>query len=318
MSWNYADGNPLSDKVLHTERLDVHYFEAGSPDGYPVILLHEDLTNARWWAGTQQLLGYRFHSFAPDLRGYGTSLGNALLKPDLQTYSDDLYAFATTLQLPIFFLVGWGLGGVIAMRYMEQHPETLLGVALVNSFLPGEGKNPFEQEKYRHLAHALFASDVVAAGRTIRENFFTNGYFPVGQLSSDTNLAGTGDQSDPQVFDYLLQGSLGQQVNTGDAGNAFYESVKQYNAKPVLAAFPKPLLVIQSLADKLIDHKTYQELVDATNPNDTSHPREQNEIPHVGHCPMVSMAPGFVDDLGGWLSRYSTPNQFVIHPSVLG
>lgn len=316
MPWTYVDKNPLSERTLKTERLNVHYYESGRPEGYPIIFLHEELTSARWWAGVQQMFPFRYRTFAPDLRGYGLSSGNSELKPSVQDYSEDIYAFAQALQLPEFFLVGWGVSGIIAMQYMAAHPDTLLGVALVNTALPGDKHLPFDTDKMRQLARALYDKNGQSALSLLQQNFFFDGNFPIGSKRSDTTIAGVGETSDPQVLNYLLEGSLGQTAYAGDEKDEFFQSLHAFKATDILKNFPKPILVLDCREDALIDHKQSRQLFQATDPDNTANPRQEIEMVLTGHSPMVERVEGFMNEISGWADRYTTPNQFVINPSA--
>ena len=316
MPWILNDRNPLKENSIETNRLKIHYFEAGKDDGYPVILLHEELANARWWVGMQQVFPYRYHTFAPDLRGYGGSAGNTLIKVGLSDFSEDLWAFTQSLNLKEFFLIGWGLGGIIAMQFMSDHPEVLRGVGLVNTMLPIAGnKNPYSDAKIRNLARSLYDNNANDAARAFRENFFLDGNFPVGNLKSDGNLNGTGDHADAGVFDYLVEGSLGQQANPGDTSQELYQSLSGLDAANILKNFKKPIAVFSTKDDAIINHKMSEELLAATNP-DGEFPRENYEMVLIGHSPMVEEMEAFADNLAGWLGRYTTDKQYVISPSA--
>ncbi len=306
MAWIIKDRNPLSERTIHTDRLDVHYYEAGKDDGFPVILLHEELANARWWSGMQQIFPFRYHTYAPDLRGHGGSTGNPNIRASLQDYSEDVAAFAQALNLTEFFVVGWGIGGIIAMQFIHDHSESLSGVAFINAMLPEAGKhNPYADDKFRRLARFLYDRNAYDAGRSLRESFFFDGNYPIGNLKSDGSLHGTGDHLDAEVFEYLLEGSLGQHGNMGDENHELYQSIQGLDAPAIVHDFPKPILVLFSRDDAIVERKYSAELVTATNP-DGDYRREQYEMILIGHSPMVEELDAFADNLAGWLGRYTT------------
>jgi pimeloyl-ACP methyl ester carboxylesterase len=56
----------------------------------------------------------------------------------LGDFSDDLYALAVTLGLRerTIHLVGWSMGGMVAIRYTMDHPDTVASLTLVNPMSP--------------------------------------------------------------------------------------------------------------------------------------------------------------------------------------
>jgi non-heme chloroperoxidase len=89
--------------------------------GVPVLLLHGWPLNHRMFEyQVSQLPRYSFRCILPDLRGYGQSD-----KPwqgyDYDRMSDDIRALIDTLGLDRVKLVGFSMGGAIAIRYMCRH-----------------------------------------------------------------------------------------------------------------------------------------------------------------------------------------------------
>ena len=69
--------------------------------------------------------------YAPDMRGYGDS---EVLSVDatggMRDFSNDLNAFVQSLDLNPFHLLGWSLGGNIAMQYVIDHPGNVHSLTL--------------------------------------------------------------------------------------------------------------------------------------------------------------------------------------------
>ena len=92
----------------------------------------------RYWDGhqwtahvapaVQESLPFRYYSLAPDMRGYGQTEYQPVTA--MTDFSKDLHDFATALRLRPFYLVGWGMGGGVAMQYAIEHPENLIGLCL--------------------------------------------------------------------------------------------------------------------------------------------------------------------------------------------
>jgi len=114
--------------------VEVHYTDEGQ--GSPVVLLHGFAVNAdlNWrLPGLTDLLTSEFRVLAMDLRGHGLSD-----KPhDPTQYGDamanDVVALLDHLGLARAQVVGYSLGGVVALQLATTHPERLRSVALLGA-----------------------------------------------------------------------------------------------------------------------------------------------------------------------------------------
>jgi pimeloyl-ACP methyl ester carboxylesterase len=75
---------------------------------------------------------------APDLRGVGAST-TAATGYDAATLAEDIRGLVSSLGLKNVFVVGHGIGGMVAYAYARLHPDELTGVALLDAALPGLG-----------------------------------------------------------------------------------------------------------------------------------------------------------------------------------
>lgn len=126
---------PISSYLLLNE-LRVHYLRWGEPgQGQPVILLHGLASNARIWELTAPYLADAgFDLIAPDQRGHGLTD-----KPDgdlgFTTYTRDLLALITSLELDRPILVGHSWGASVALDYAARFaigPRAPAGIVLVD------------------------------------------------------------------------------------------------------------------------------------------------------------------------------------------
>lgn len=110
--------------VVTTARLRHHVYEAGSPGAEPIVLVHGNASSARFYEQLLARLGTTYYAIAPDMRGYGASEAKPLdATRGLRDFSDDLAALVAAIGLTEFHLIGWSLGGNIAMQFTIDHPE---------------------------------------------------------------------------------------------------------------------------------------------------------------------------------------------------
>lgn len=74
---------------------------------------------------------------AIDLRGFGETDPKPVdATRGLSDFVDDLQAFVEVLELPKFHLVGWSMGGGVALQYLCEAPEHLASLTLVAPVSP--------------------------------------------------------------------------------------------------------------------------------------------------------------------------------------
>ena len=122
----------IAQRRVYTERLETAYLVTGEGET-PLVLVHGNCSSSHFFQDFMLALaaGGRYTVYAPDMRGYGDS---ETLPVDatrgVRDYSDDLAALVCQLALPAFHLLGWSLGGNIAMQYTIDHPESVRSLTL--------------------------------------------------------------------------------------------------------------------------------------------------------------------------------------------
>lgn len=120
----------VQSRMVATPRLRQHVYEAGNAGQPAVVLVHGNASSARFYEQMMpQLTGY--YVVAPDLRGYGASEAKALdATRGMRDFADDIEDLVTALGISRFHLLGWSLGGNIAMQYTIDHPERVISLTL--------------------------------------------------------------------------------------------------------------------------------------------------------------------------------------------
>lgn len=127
----------IDERTIETERLETHIYEVGTPTDDPVVLLHGNVSSGAFWNRLQSILAEEYYVVAPDLRGYGGSESVPVdATAGLSPFAQDVRELIETLGLEAPHLVGWSLGGGVAMRYAIESPSAVADVTLINPVSP--------------------------------------------------------------------------------------------------------------------------------------------------------------------------------------
>ena len=165
---NYPLVAGVRSRTLAAERLRTHYYANTATEGARVLLVHGNASSARFFEHLIASLS-DCQVVAPDLRGYGASEQEpADAERGLRDFSDDLEALMVALGWETFHLLGWSLGGNIAMQYAIDHPQRVTTLTLHATGSPyGYGGTRDERgapnyEDFAGSGGGLIAPDVVS------------------------------------------------------------------------------------------------------------------------------------------------------------
>lgn len=102
-------------------------------EGYPVVLIHGLSDDLNYWNPLSSYLSKYFKVISMDLRGHGkTSIGNDQLSISL--LCNDVYKLIQSLHIKKCCLVGFSIGGNIAIELALNHPEVVSSLILMSTF----------------------------------------------------------------------------------------------------------------------------------------------------------------------------------------
>ncbi len=130
--------NRPSVRETDTANIRVAFRESGSPSSPPFILLHGNCSSSVFFEPLMTELQPHFRTLAPDLRGFGATEALPIdARRGLRDWSDDLAAWLDALGLaePVH-LLGWSLGGGVAMQFAIDHPERVRRLILESPLSP--------------------------------------------------------------------------------------------------------------------------------------------------------------------------------------
>lgn len=128
----------VSEHDASVNGIKLHYLQAGSGAGTPVVLLHGFAETSHMWLPVIPQLAAKRIVIAPDLRGAGGSD-----KPadgyQKTVMAQDIHALVKSLGYPKIKIVGHDIGLMVAYAYAAQYPNEVESVVLMDAFLPGVG-----------------------------------------------------------------------------------------------------------------------------------------------------------------------------------
>jgi pimeloyl-ACP methyl ester carboxylesterase len=124
-----------------TSRLATHVLESGSADQPTLVLVHGNVSSARFFAELMADLADSWHCVAVDLRGFGGSAPEPVdARRGVRDFADDVHAAITEAGLvpagERMHLLGWSLGGGVALQYTMDHPGTVASIVLESPMSP--------------------------------------------------------------------------------------------------------------------------------------------------------------------------------------
>ncbi|UCE51430.1 MAG: alpha/beta hydrolase [Desulfobacterales bacterium] len=122
--------------------------------GRPLVLIHSAWASHEWWQWQVPDLSRGYQVFLYDVRGHGqsTPLRDVF---SVEGFTKDLEIFLQRLQIDETVLIGWSMGGIIAMQNCLDHPtkvKALILIATSGHRIPG-----LKLRIYSHYLQALLS-----------------------------------------------------------------------------------------------------------------------------------------------------------------
>ena len=126
--------------------VDLHYTVEGS--GETVVFVHGLSDNLAYWEFLASNLRHDYRVVRFDLRGHGqTELGDDEIS--IGTYVEDLHDLLINLNIDKINLIGFSMGGAVALEFTVRYPEIVSSLVLMSSFYQVDDplENVFNQLK---------------------------------------------------------------------------------------------------------------------------------------------------------------------------
>lgn len=220
--------------------LPLKFYQQGQ--GFPILALHGHPGSGASLSVFTNHLSKRFQTIAPDLRGYGQSRFQS--KFEMQDHLTDLEALLDRLQIEKCLILGWSLGGILAMELALKFPQRITGLILIATAAQPWGNHPpisWQDNLYTGLAALL---NYVKPGWKWNIETF-------GKRSLFRYLI---QQHTPSTYKYIAQSAIPAYLQTSpSATRALYTAIKAgYNRLNDLPHIQCPSLVLMGEGDRHI------------------------------------------------------------------
>ena len=114
--------------------LSVNYSVTGT--GPPLVLLHGAGADIEAWEDMLTELSEHATVYCYDQRGFGATVRPSMPALSIDVWTSDLLAFLDAFDLPAATLVGWSLGGAVALNFACEHPQRCSALVAIGTVGP--------------------------------------------------------------------------------------------------------------------------------------------------------------------------------------
>ncbi|AXH99659.1 2-succinyl-6-hydroxy-2,4-cyclohexadiene-1-carboxylate synthase [Sporosarcina sp. PTS2304] len=140
----------------------MHVEQYGQDQSPTIVLLHGFTGSTSTWTETIRLLSSTYHVVAIDLLGHGRSEAPVeISRYRMEQQIKDLHELFAILQLACPIILGYSMGGRVALAYTVTYPSQVAGLILESS---SPGLRSEEEQKTRRLADAKLAERIEQEG----------------------------------------------------------------------------------------------------------------------------------------------------------
>lgn len=263
-------------------------------NGFPILCLHGHPGSGSSMSVFTNHLSKRFLTVAPDLRGYGQS--RVKVNFDMEDHLNDLEDLLDRYKIEKFMLLGWSLGGILALELALRHPERVKGLILIATAARPWGNHPpisWQDNLYTGLASIV---NQVQPGW--KWNIET-----LGKRSLYRYLI---QQHTPTAYRFLAQEAMSAYLQTSNAATRALSVALRagYNRLEDLSQIQCPSLVLAGACDRHITPESSLETA--------RHLKncESRCYPNTAHLFPWEIPDLVIKDIDRWIDRHPQIKEF--------
>ncbi|WP_199170348.1 2-succinyl-6-hydroxy-2,4-cyclohexadiene-1-carboxylate synthase [Sporosarcina sp. P19] len=152
----------MATEVLTIRGIDTHVARYGNEQLPAVVMLHGFTGSTATWQKTIEVLMTDYYVLAVDLIGHGkTEAPETMNRYKMEEQIKDLYEVLQKLEIKKPILLGYSMGGRVALGYTATYPEEVTSLVLESS---SPGLRASEQQLARRTADAKLADRIERQG----------------------------------------------------------------------------------------------------------------------------------------------------------
>ncbi len=223
--------------------------------GFPILCLHGHPGSSQTMSVFTDYLQPKYRTIAPDLRGYGDSKTSDSFQ--MQDHLNDLEMLLERLEVDRCLLLGWSLGGILALELALKFPQKFRGMILIASSAYPRSSHPPVQ--WQDLLYTGIAGSINYVKPGWQWNIDT-----FGKRSLFRYLL---QQQTPTAYNYLAKEGVPAYFKTSKvAEQALNKAIAQkYNRLEDIKDLNLPVLVLAGAEDRHITAASSQETAQKLN-----------------------------------------------------
>lgn len=256
--------------------------------GYPILCLHGHPGSAASMSVFTNYLSQQYQTIAPDLRGYGKSRYRQSFT--MQEHLTDIIALLDRLQIQQCLVLGWSLGGIIALELALAQPQRFKGMILIATAAHPLSSHP--RQTWQDLLFTGIAGTIDYIKPAWQWNIDT---FAKRSLFRYLIV-----NHQPESYRYLAREGVPAYLQTSSAANnALVTAIRQgYNRLADLHRIKIPCLMLSGESDRHIIPQASQ-LTAQTLPN-----CQYINYPQVAHLFPWEIPDRVLADIQQWLDTF--------------
>lgn len=217
--------------------------------GYPILCLHGHPGSSEAMSVFTDDLANQFQTLTPDLRGYGRSKVNTPFV--MEDHLSDLDVLLDYYEITECLILGWSLGGILAIEMALRFPSRVKGVILIGTAAHPQGSHP-----------PISLADNLLTGLASVLNWLNPSWrWNIETLGKRSLFRYLVQQHTAEVYRRLgTEGISAYFQTTKHATQALYSAMSQgYNRIPDLQYIQCPCLVLAGECDRHITSASSRE-----------------------------------------------------------
>ncbi|MGK7950811.1 MAG: alpha/beta fold hydrolase [Xenococcaceae cyanobacterium] len=210
--------------------------------GLPILCLHGHPGSSQTMSVFTNHLQQKYQTIAPDLRGYGNSRARGNF--EMGDHLDDLGTLLDRLKINKCLLLGWSLGGILALELALKNPQRFHGLILIASAAYPRSNHP--PVAWQELLYTGIGGII---------NYLKPGWqWNIDTFGKNSLFRYLIYQQTPTAYQYLAKEGVAAYLKTSKAANqAITKAITRgYNRQEDLKNLDLPSLVLAGAEDKHI------------------------------------------------------------------